>query len=60
MEQEVDNTITKNKFLTNTRTKDISFCEQLISLSRQIDVPVLVKNLRFNKQLKYFQDLKTS
>ena len=38
--------------------KNISFCEQLISLSRQIDVPVAIKNLRFNKQLKYFQDLK--
>ena len=48
----------ENQFLANARRKDISFCEQLISLSRQIDVPVLVKNLRFNKQLKYFQDLK--
>lgn len=48
----------QNKFLANNKTKDITFCEQLISLSRQIDVPVLVKNLRFNKQLKYFQDSK--
>lgn len=38
--------------------KNISFCEQLISLTRQIDVSVVIKNLRFNKQLKYFIDLK--
>ena len=38
--------------------RDISFCEQLISLSRQLDVLVAVKNLRFNKQLKFFKDQK--
>ncbi len=52
-----DTNIQRN-FFSNTQGKDITFCEQLISLSHQIDVPVLVKNLRFNKQLKYFQDLK--
>ena len=38
--------------------KNVSFCEQLTSLAHQIDVPVIVKNLRLNKQLKYFIDLK--
>ena len=38
-------------------TRNISYCEQLVSLSRQIDVPVLVKNIRFNNQIKYFQKL---
>jgi diguanylate cyclase (GGDEF)-like protein len=39
------------------QSNNISFCEQLISLSRQLGVEVIVKNLRFNKQLKYFKDL---
>jgi diguanylate cyclase (GGDEF)-like protein len=36
---------------------NISFCEQLISSSRQLGTEIIVKNLRFNKQLKYFKDL---
>ena len=43
---------------SNLLTNNISFCEQLICLSRQMDVPVIVKNIRFNKELKYFKDLK--
>ncbi|WP_186376189.1 two-component system response regulator [Hyella patelloides] len=48
---------TQEKSDYNFQEHDIYFCEQLISLSRQINVPVIVKNLRFNKQLKYFKDL---
>lgn len=46
-----------NKTLTNMQNQDISFCEQLVSLSRQLGIEVIVKNLRFNKQLKYFKSL---
>jgi diguanylate cyclase (GGDEF)-like protein len=45
------------KPLANFQGNNISFCEQLISLSHQLGVKVIVKNLRFNRQLKYFKDL---
>lgn len=45
------------KTLTNLHHQDISFCQQLVSLSRQLGIEVIVKNLRFNKQLKYFKNL---
>ncbi len=57
----IDSNLLEQEHKKNTHTpvgaSDISYCEQLVNLSRQIDVPVLVNNIRFNNQIKYFRKL---